>query len=225
MSINCKNCKKTISEDSKFCFNCGVKIEKDVINENDEVLKFCDANMGFTKGQLYAYSDRIEFVSKKGIKKIYYYNLENVKKTFGTLELETIKDEYEAFSVEDNVDEWVKFIDDRMIYCKENNQNIETEQEKTIRIDENQKIRYAYNNIKKFLKEKDGKVHIIMINSKDRFSYEELECADKYTNEVDSIVSSMQDDGYEIITVKYQVIKGSYGLSEIEYYRTLIMYK
>ncbi|AUN16006.1 hypothetical protein RSJ16_08765 [Paraclostridium sordellii] len=112
-----------------------------------------------------------------------------------------------------------------MIYCKENNQNIETEQEKTIRIDENQKIRHAYNNIKKFLKEKDGKVHIIMINSKDRFSYEELECADNYTNEVDSIVSSMQDDGYEIITVKYQVIKGSYGLSENEYYRTLIMYK
>ncbi|MDU5019880.1 MAG: hypothetical protein E6269_04960, partial [Clostridiales bacterium] len=128
-------------------------------------------------------------------------------------------------SVEDSVDEWVKFISEKMIYCKENNQNIETEQEKTIRIDENQKIRHAYNNIKKFLKEKDGKVHIIMINSKDRFSYEELECADNYTNEVDSIVSSMQDDGYEIITVKYQVIKGSYGLSENEYYRTLIMYK
>lgn len=80
MSINCKNCKKTISEDSKFCFNCGVKIEKDVINENDEVLKFCDANKGFTKGELYAYSDRIEFVSKKVIKKMYYYNLKKVKK-------------------------------------------------------------------------------------------------------------------------------------------------
>lgn len=225
MSINCKNCKKTISEDSKFCFNCGVKVEKDVINENDEVLKFCDANKGFTKGQLYAYIDRIEFVSKKVIKKMYYYNLKKVKKSFGVIDLKTIEGENESFSVEDNVDEWIKFIDDRMIYFKENNQNIETEQEKTIRIDENQKIRYAYNNIKKFLKEKDGKVHIIMINSKDRFSYEELECADKYTNEVDSIVSSMQDDGYEIIAVKYQVIKDSYGISEIEYYRTLIMYK
>ena len=224
MSINCKNCKKTISEDSKFCFNCGVKIEKDVINENDEVLKFCDANMGFTKGELYAYSDRIEFVSKKVIKKMYYYNFKKVKKSFGVIDLKTTEGENEVFSVEDNVDEWIKLIDDRMIYFKENNLNIEMKKDITINLEkkekEKEKLENVYNEIKESLKEKDGKVHIIMINSKDRFSYEELECLNKYTNEVDSILSFMQDDGYEIIDVKYQLV----GSSENQY-STLIIYK
>ncbi|GAA0126516.1 hypothetical protein UT300019_24190 [Clostridium sp. CTA-19] len=199
MIINCKNCKASISEGSKFCCNCGVKIEQNVIKKNDEILKSCDANRGFTRGELYAYSDRIEFVSKKVIKKMYYSNLRKVKKSLGNIDLETIEDEYEVLVVKDSVDEWVQFINERMAngYCK----------------------------IKKFLKEKDGKVHIVMINNKNQFSNEELECANKYTNEIDSIVSSMQDDGYEIIDVNYQVIKGSYGLSENDYYRTLIMYK
>ncbi len=224
MSINCKNCKKTISEDSKFCFNCGVKIEKDVINESDEVLKFCDADKGFTKGELYAYSDRIEFVSKKVIKKMYYYNLKKVKKIFGVIDLKTTEGENEAFSVEDNVDEWIKLIDDRMIYFKENNLNIEMKKDTTINLEkkekENEKLENSYNKIKEFLKEKDGKVHIIMINGKIYIPHEELSCEDRYTNEVDSVVSFMQDDGYEIIDVKYQLV----GSSENRY-STLIMYK
>lgn len=220
MSINCKNCKASISEDDKFCCNCGVKIEKDVIKENDEVLKFCDANMGFNKGKLYAYSDRIEFVSKKVIKKMYYSNLKKVKKSFGTIDLKSIKGETEVLGVEDSIDEWIKFINERMIYCKENNQNIETKQDITIKLDENEKLEYAYNKIKESLKEKDGKVHIVMIKGRISLPYEELECENKYTNEVDSIVSSMQDDGYEIIDVKYQLI----GDTSIRY-STLIMYK
>lgn len=130
---------------------------------------------------------------------MYYSNLRKVKKSLGNIDLETIVDEYEVLVVKDSVDEWVQFINERMAN--------------------------GYYKIKKFLKEKDGKVHIVMINNKNQFSNEELECANKYTNEIDSIVSSMQDDGYEIIDVKYQVIKGSYGLSENDYYRTLIMYK
>ena len=222
MSINCKNCKKAISEDSKFCYNCGVKIEKDVTNENDEVLKFCDANRGFTTGQLYAYSDRIEFVSKKVMKKMYYYNLKKVKKTFGVIDLKTTEGESESFSVEDNVDEWIKLIDDRMIYFKENNLNIEVKKDITIKLEKKEKERLenAYNKIKEFLKEKDGKVHIIMINGKTYIPHEELSCENNYTNEVDSVVSFMQDDGYEIIDVKYQLV----GSSENKY-STLIMYK
>lgn len=227
MSINCKNCKASISEDDKFCCNCGVKIEKDVIKENDKVLKFCDAGNGFNRGKLYAYSDRIEFVSKKVIKKMYYSNLKKVKKSFGTIDLKTIKGESEAFGVQDSVDEWIKFIDDRMIYCKENNQNIETKKDITIKLDENEKLENGYDKIKEFLKAKDGKVHIVMIHSKNKSSYDEFECASNYTNEIDNILSSMQDDGYEIINVKYQTIRDSYGLSipKFEYYRTLIMYK
>lgn len=111
-----------------------------------------------------------------------------------------------------------------MIYFKENNLNIEMKKDTTIKLEEkekeNEKLENAYNEIKEFLKEKDGKIHIVMINGKSFLSFKELECLNKYTNEVDSILSFMQDDGYEIIDVKYQFISGSSSQ-----YSTLIMYK
>ncbi|CEO33220.1 hypothetical protein [Paraclostridium sordellii] len=155
---------------------------------------------------------------------MYYYNLKKVKKVLGIIDLKTTEGESEAFSVEDNVDEWIKLIDDRMIYFKENNLSIEMKKDITINLEkkekENEKLENAYNKIKEFLKEKDGKVHVIMINGKIYIPHEELSCENNYTNEVDSVVSFMQDDGYEIIDVKYQLV----GSSESKY-STLIMYK
>lgn len=114
------------------------------------------------------------------------------------------------------MDELVKFLNERIIYYKENSQNIEINKDITINI---------YEKIKKHLKEKDGKVHIVMINSQIDFSREEFECSSKYTNEIDRVLSSMQDEEYEIIDVKYDIRKDSDGRSYYDYYRTLIMYR
>lgn len=228
MSINCKNCKKSISEHYTFCCNCGAKIDKSIIAESDKIIKSCEAGSGFKTGTLYAYSDRIEFVSKKIIKKIYYSNLEKANKSMETIGLTTINNKYISFAlVGDDVDEWISFINEKIIYYRENNKDIEIDQCNTIETYKKEKVHGSYIDIKKFLKEKDGKVHIVMIHSKNKSSFDEFECASNYTNEIDDVLSSMQDHGYEIINVKYQTIRDSYGLStaRFDYYRTLIMYK
>lgn len=216
MSTICTNCKARINEDFIFCCNCGVKLKQDNIKENDKALGFCNARMGLGKGELHLYRDRLEFIGKKGIEKMYYCNLKTVKKSFGSIDLKTIDGKYETLSVQDRMDELVKFLNERIIYYKENSQNIEINKDITINI---------YEKIKKHLKEKDGKVHIVMINSQIDFSREEFECSSKYTNEIDRVLSSMQDEEYEIIDVKYDIRKDSDGRSYYDYYRTLIMYR
>ena len=221
MSIICTNCKAPISEDFIFCCNCGAKLDQNNVKENDKALGFCNARMGFNKGELHIYRNRLEFICKNGIEKMYYCNLKTVKKSFGSIDLKTIYGKYETLSVQDRMDELVKFLNEQIIYSKENSQNIEVNKDTTIKIDESN----IYEKIRKHLKEKDGKVHIVMINSQIDFSREEFECSSKYTNEIDRVLSSMQDEGYEIIDVKYDIRKDSDGLSFYDYYRTLIMYR
>lgn len=58
-----------------------------------------------------------------------------------------------------------------------------------------------YADVKKFLKEKDGKIHVVMVNSYSKFANGHFCCEDKYTTQVDQILTLMQNDGYEIIDV------------------------
>lgn len=84
---------------------------------------------------------------------------------------------------------------------------------------------YTYGKIKQFLKEKDGKVHVVMINSFSKWINQIFGCEDKYTTQIDEIIMNMQADGYEIIDVKFNSIQGQ-GLSgQMEGFHTLITYK
>ncbi len=85
-----------------------------------------------------------------------------------------------------------------------------------------------YNEAKKYLKEKDGNIHVVMFNSFSKLINELFCCEDKYTTQIDEIVTCMQNDGYEIIDIKFNTLqnqgKGFFGDS-MEGYSTLIMYK
>ena len=59
-----------------------------------------------------------------------------------------------------------------------------------------------YGNIEKYLKPKDGKKHIIMLNTMSKSTTNGLECEDKYTIQIDNIIEKMQSSGYEIIDIK-----------------------
>lgn len=83
----------------------------------------------------------------------------------------------------------------------------------------------VYDDVKKHLSEKDGKKHVVMINSFSKWINQNFGCEDKYTTQIDEIVSDMQNDGYEILDIKFNSIQGQ-GLSgQMEGFHTLIIYK
>lgn len=83
----------------------------------------------------------------------------------------------------------------------------------------------VYEQTKKFLKPKDGKIHVVMINSFSKWINQVFGCEDKYTIQIDEIVSRMQDDGYEIIDVKLNSIQNQGISGQMEGFHTLITYR
>lgn len=82
-----------------------------------------------------------------------------------------------------------------------------------------------YNDMKKYLKEKDGLTHVVMINSFSKLLNQIFGCDDKYTTQIDEIVTCMQKDGYEIVDIKFNSIPGQGMSKEMEGFNTLIIYK
>ncbi len=83
----------------------------------------------------------------------------------------------------------------------------------------------TYKNAKKYLKPSDGKLHVIMFNSFSKLANQVFSCEDKYTTQIDTILSAMQEDGYEIIDVKVTVIQNQGITGELEGFNTLITYR
>lgn len=81
-----------------------------------------------------------------------------------------------------------------------------------------------YEQIRAYLKPKDERKHIILINSMSKATTNGCECDNKYTIQINSIIEDMQNEGYEIIDVKiddtsYQTVGVAFLI------RTLIIYK
>ena len=82
----------------------------------------------------------------------------------------------------------------------------------------------VYETAKKYLKPKDGKMHIAMFDSTGKVFSQPFECESKYTTEIDAIISAMQNDGYEIIDIKVNTIYIQ-GTIPTTSFHTLIMYR
>jgi hypothetical protein len=83
----------------------------------------------------------------------------------------------------------------------------------------------TYLETKKYLKPQDGKIHVVMINSFSKWLNQIFGCEDKYTTQIDEIISCMQEDGYEIVDVKFNSIQGQGMSKDLEGFHTLIIYK
>ena len=79
--------------------------------------------------------------------------------------------------------------------------------------------------VKPRLVEKDGNTHIIMINSFSKFLDQNFGVETKYTEQIGSVVDSPQNDGYEIVDIKFDSLKGQGITGTAEGFHTLIMYK
>lgn len=83
----------------------------------------------------------------------------------------------------------------------------------------------VYTKMKKHLVQKDGHAHVVMINSFSKFVNQNFECESKYTTQIDSIITAMQNDGYEIIDVKFNSLMNQGLTGSMEGFHTLITYK
>lgn len=81
------------------------------------------------------------------------------------------------------------------------------------------------NQIKPELCEKDGNIHIIMINSFSKWLNQMFGVESKYTNQIGKIINKMQEDGYEIVDIKFNSMQNQGLFQECEGFNTLIMYK
>lgn len=82
-----------------------------------------------------------------------------------------------------------------------------------------------YDKMKEYIVPKDGKVHVVMVNSFGKAGNQAFGCEDKYTTQLDTIISALQDDGYEIVDIKFNSIQNQGLAGLMEGFHTLIMYK
>ena len=80
-----------------------------------------------------------------------------------------------------------------------------------------------YEDVKKYLKPRNGKKQVILVTTKTKTSTYKLECDNKYTLEVGKLLEEMQNEGYEILDVKIETL-ATPG-SSIAVARTLVIYK
>ena len=82
----------------------------------------------------------------------------------------------------------------------------------------------SYSKIKKYLQPKDGNKHIIMINSFSKLVNQVFGCEDKYTTQIEEILTLMQNDGYQIVDIKINSIQNQGITGQMEGFHTLITY-
>lgn len=83
-----------------------------------------------------------------------------------------------------------------------------------------------YNNeVKPQLVVKDGNIHIVMINSFSKLVNQNFGVESKYTEQIGSVINDLQQDGYEIVDIKFDSLKGQGITGTAEGFHTLIMYK
>lgn len=82
----------------------------------------------------------------------------------------------------------------------------------------------VYSESSEYLK-KDGKTRVIMYNSFSKWLNQSFGCEDKYTVQINEILSRMQDGGFEIIDVKFNSLMNQGRFGELEGFHTLITYR
>lgn len=83
-------------------------------------------------------------------------------------------------------------------------------------------------NYEQYLKKQDGNKHVIMIKTASTVegsAVKDLGVDEQYTNDIDTIISEMQEKGYQILDVQFILHGGNPGLKNITIgLRTLITY-
>lgn len=92
-------------------------------------------------------------------------------------------------------------------------------------VNKNMSVNEYENKIKPTLAEKDGLVHVVMITSFSKFLNQNFGADDKYSSQLDHIITQMQKDGYEIVDMKLTSMNNEGLTGDSTQFQTMIMYK
>lgn len=92
-------------------------------------------------------------------------------------------------------------------------------------LQENLAVSIYEKQVEKYIKKKDGKIHTLMLVSFSKIANTGLSVEDKYTTQIEYIINQMQNDGYEIVDIKINVIAEKATFSSSDGFYTLIIYK
>jgi hypothetical protein len=71
---------------------------------------------------------------------------------------------------------------------------------------------------------KDGKLHVLMVNTWNTWTEQKFNCDAKYTDEIENVLSGMQDAGYEIVDIQHNSLSSGGGFGVVNY-TTMISYR
>lgn len=83
----------------------------------------------------------------------------------------------------------------------------------------------VYANMRPYLAQKDGAVHVVLINSFSQLANQVFKCDEKYTAEIDYVLNCMQREGYEILDIKFNSIPNQGMTGNRTGFNTLITYR
>lgn len=83
----------------------------------------------------------------------------------------------------------------------------------------------VYTNMRPYLAQKDGAVHVVLINSFSQLANQVFKCDEKYTTEIDYVLNCMQREGYEILDIKFNSIPNQGMTGNRTGFNTLITYR
>lgn len=83
----------------------------------------------------------------------------------------------------------------------------------------------VYTQMRPYLAQKDGLVHVVMINSFSQLANQNFKCDEKYTTEIDFVVNCMRREGYEVLDIKFNSIPNQGMTGNRTGFNTLITYR
>jgi len=79
--------------------------------------------------------------------------------------------------------------------------------------------------VKTNLVEQDGHTHVLMITSFSKFLNQNFDVETKYTEQLNPILTGMQEDGYEIIDIKFNTMNNEGLTGDSTQFQTMVLYK
>lgn len=79
--------------------------------------------------------------------------------------------------------------------------------------------------VKQNLVAKDGLKHVIMLTSFSKFLNQNFDVETKFTEQINPILTGMQNDGYEIIDIKFNTMNNEGLTGDSTQFQTMIIYK